>query len=210
MHCAPFLCAMLLVLLAAVVVVLFWCWRRCWGLGCICCCLRSCVLCCWLLIQHGDKTLRLRAGRGARHSCSRPKTTGIFGSAWCVALGHPCPRQKATGTFGSVWRAALGIPVHGKGLRESSASLGAGRGDFLSTVNDNENRRPRVRRHAGDFFVHGEGLRESSTSCGAGRWGFVSMVKDYGNIRPRMGRGAVDSCPRSRITGILDLVWGGQ
>jgi hypothetical protein len=59
------------------------------------------------------------------------------------------------------------------------------------------------------IFVHGEGLRESSTSCGAGRWGFVSMVKDYGNIRPRMGRGAGDSCPRSRITGILDFVLGG-
>ena len=128
-----------------------WCWRRCWDLVCICCCLRSCVWCCWLLTSDGDKTLRLRAGRGARHSCSRQKTTGIFGSAWCVALGHPCPRQKATGTFGSVWRAALGIPVHGKGLREYSASLGAGRGEFLSTVNDNGNRRPRVRRHAGDF-----------------------------------------------------------
>ncbi len=53
-------------------------------------------------------------------------------------------------------------------------------------------------------------LRESSTSCGAGRWGFRSTVKDCGNLRPRVGRGARDSSPRSRTTGIFDLVWDGD
>jgi hypothetical protein len=98
--------------------------------------------------------------------------TRHFGSARGEALVIPDngSRRRAYSAPRGAWR--LDILAHGKrrrehyvpcgarrrefvsmvkGLRESSASLGAGRGEFLSTVNDNGNRRPRVRRHAGDF-----------------------------------------------------------
>ena len=128
--------------------------------------------------------------------------------------GDSCPRSRITGILDFVLGGTLGIPFHGKELRESSTSCGAGRWAFVSTVKDHGNPRPRTGREVGDSFpryritgivdfvwggalairVHGKGLREPPAPFWAGSWGFLFGVKSYGNLRE--GRGAGDSCPR--------------
>ena len=74
----------------------------------------------------------------------------------CVYCGYcveVCPEDAIrmdTGILDLAWGGKLGIPFHGKGLRESSTSCGAGRWQLVSTVKDYGNLRLRVGCGAGD------------------------------------------------------------